>query len=308
MVLDSYLEELKDRAQPLAASRLSRLSALGNDELAAFGDAWRQVDVTRRRRVIRRLLDLAEDNVELDFDAVFITGLGDEDAEVRFMAVQGLWEYEGRDLISPLIGLLERDPDPGVRAQAALALGSFALRAEFQQLSAADGEGVDTALHAAIDNPTETVEVRARALEAAGARSLSWVRRSIEEAYRSPDRRLRVGAVHAMGRHCDPRWLPILMRELSSDDAEMRFEAANACALMGGEAAVPELVALLEDEDAEVQEAAVAALGEIGGEEAKAALEDLKGHPEARMREAAAVALDVMDFNEDPLGFGPALR
>jgi len=308
MVLDSYLEELKDRAQPLAASRLSRLSALGNDELAAFGDAWRQVDVTRRRRVIRRLLDLAEDNVELDFDAVFITGLGDEDAEVRFMAVQGLWEYEGRDLISPLIGLLERDPDPGVRAQAALALGSFALRAEFQQLSAADGEGVDTALHAAIDNPTETVEVRARALEAAGARSLSWVRRSIEEAYRSPDRRLRVGAVHAMGRHCDPRWLPILMRELSSDDAEMRFEAANACALMGGEAAVPELVALLEDEDAEVQEAAVAALGEIGGEEAKAALEDLKGHPEARMREAAAAALDMMDFNEEPLGFGPALR
>jgi HEAT repeat protein len=308
MVLDSYLQELKDRAQPLAASRLSRLSALGNDELAAFGDAWRQIDVARRRRIIRRLLDLAEDDVELDFDAVFITGLADEDAEVRYMAVQGLWEHEGRELISPLIDLLERDPDPGVRAQAALALGTFTLRAEFQQLSAADEERVDGALRAAIDNAAETVEVRARALEAAGARSLAWVRRSIEEAYRSPDRRLRVGAVHAMGRHCDPRWLPILMRELSSDDAEMRFEAANACASMGGEAAVPEIIALLEDEDAEVQEAAVAALGEIGGEEARAALEELGEHPEARMREAAAAALDIMDFNEDPLGFGPALR
>jgi HEAT repeat protein len=98
------------------------------------------------------------------------------------------------------------------------------------------------------------------------------------------------------------------MRELSSDDAEMRFEAASACASMGGEAAVPELVALLEDEDVEVQEAAVAALGEIGGEEARAALKDLKEHPEARMREAAAVALEMMDLNEDLLGFGPAFR
>ena len=308
MVLDSYLQELKDRAQPLAASRLSRLSALGNDELTAFGDAWREIDVARRRRIIRRLLDLAEDNVEMDFDAVFITGLGDEDAEVRFMAVQGLWEYEGRDLISSLLGLLERDPDPGVRAQAALALGTFAMRAELRQLSAADEERVVGALRAAIDNAAETVEVRARALEAAGARSLAWVRRSIEEAYRSPDRRLRVSAVHAMGRHCDPRWLPILMRELSSDDVEMRFEAASACASMGGEAAVPELVALLEDEDVEVQEAAVAALGEIGGEEARAALEELKEHPEARMREAAAVALEMMDLNEDLPGFGPAFR
>jgi len=75
---------------------------------------------------------------------------------------------------------------------------------------------------------------------------------------------------------------------------------------MGGEAAVPELVALLEDEDVEVQEAAVAALGEIGGEGARAALEELREHPEARMREAAAAALEIMDFNEDPLGFGPA--
>ena len=308
MVLDSYLQELKDRARPLAASRLSQLSALGNGELTVFGEAWPQIDVARRRQIIRRLLDLAEDNVELDFDAVFITGLGDGDVEVRFMAVQGLWEYEGRDLISPLIGLLERDPEPSVRAQAALALGAFALRAEVQQLSAADGQRVEQALHAAIDNPAETVEVRARALEAAGARSLAWVRRSIEEAYRSPHRRLRVSAVHAMGRHCDPRWLPVLMRELASDDAEMRYEAANACASMGGEAAVPELVALLEDEDVEVQEAAVAALGEIGGEEARAALEDLREHPEARMREAAAVALELMDFNEDSLGFGPAYR
>jgi HEAT repeat protein len=249
MTLDPYLQELKDSAQPLTVARLTQLSALDSDDLTTFRHSWRQIDVRRRRQILRELLELAEDNVDLNFDTVFIAGLEDEDAEVRYVAVQGLWEYEGRDVISLLITLLGKDPEPSVRAQAALALGTFALRAEFQQLGAADGERVEQALHAAIDNPEETVEVRARALQSAGALSLPWVRRSIEEAYGSRHRQMRLSAVHAMGCHCDPRWLPILLRELESDDAEMRYEAANACACMGGESAVPEVVALLEDED-----------------------------------------------------------
>ena len=308
MVLESYLQELTDLARPLAFSRLAQLSALEADDVTLLRSIWPQIDLGRRRQIVRQLLDLAEDNVDMNFDAVFITGLEDEDAEVRYAAVQGLWEYEGRDLITPLIALIEGDPEPAVRSQAALALGPFALRAEFQQLSAADGERVDLALRGVVENPVEAVEVRARALESAGARSLGWVRRSIEEAYGSRHRQMRLSAVHAMGRHCDPRWLPILLRELESDDAEMRYEAANACASMGGEAAVPELITLLEDEDVEVQEAAVAALGEIGGEDAKTALEELSEHPEERLREAAVAALEEMEFNEDPLGFGPAHR
>jgi GAF domain-containing protein len=150
---------------------------------------------------------------------------------------------------------MQKDSETAVRAQAAVALGNYVLRAEFQQLNSADGKRVEEALHAVVDNQDEQTEVRARALESASARSAAWVRRSIEEAYDSANQRMRLSAVHSMGRHCDPRWLPILMRELRSDDAEMRFEAATACAALGGEAAVPELVELVEDEYPEVQEA-----------------------------------------------------
>ena len=303
MPLEEYLEELRDPKKPLLASKLSALSFLSADESSSLATAWPGIDVGRRRQILKRLLDLAEDNVEMNFDSVFITALKDEDGEARRLAVQGLWEYEGRDLIGVLIEMLKKDPEAGVRAEAALALGSFVLRAELQRLSAADSKRIEVALHAAVDDADEVVDVRARAVESVGTLSLPWVRGIIEGAYRSGERRLRLSAVHAMGRNCDPHWFSQVTEELASDDAEMRYEAATACAACCGESAVPHLQPLLEDEDPEVQEAAIAALGEIGGAEAKRALRDISKHPEPRVREAVTAALEEMDFNEDPLGF-----
>ncbi len=303
MALQDYLEELKDPSRPLLASRLSELSSLSPEEAETFSGVWPQVEVARRRQLLRRLLELAEDNVEMDFDRISMTALKDEDADVRALAVQGLWEHEGRDIIAPLIEILKSDPSASVRAQAATALGSFVLRAEFRRLHIADSHRIEEALRSAIDDPNESPEVRGRAMESTGALSAPWVRDSIENAYRSKNWRLRVSAVHAMGRNCDPRWFSLLTSELASDSPEMRFEAATACASCCDESAVPHLKPLLEDEDAEVQEAAIAALGEIGGEEARKALEEMNHHPEVRVREAVAEALEEMDFNEDPLGF-----
>jgi len=303
MSIEQYLEELRDPLRPLLASRLSELSSLLPEEAPLLSQAWPQISVARRRQLLRRLLDLAEDNVEMDFDAVFMVALNDDDAEARALAVQGLSEHEGRDVIAPLIEILRRDPSATVRAQAATSLGSFVLRAEFQRLSATDSRRIEDALRATVDDPEESPEVRARALESIGALSTSWVRATIESAYRSNDWRLRVSAVHAMGRNCNPHWLPILTEELASDAPEMRYEAATACASCCGESAVPFLKPLLEDEDAEVQEAAIAALGEIGGGEARSALAEIDDHPEPRLREAVAAALEEIGFNGDPLGF-----
>jgi HEAT repeat protein len=303
MSVEEYLEELKDPSRPLLASRLSGLSSLLPEESRLLSQVWPQAQVARRRQILRRLLDLAEDNVEMDFDAVFMVALSDDDAEARALAVQGLWEHDDRDAIAPLIEMLKKDHSPGVRASAAIALGSFVLRAEFEQLSEADSRRVAEALRAAIDDGDESPEVRGRALEAIGALSASWVRGSIDNAYHRGDWRLRVSAVHAMGRNCDPHWLPVLTEELASDAPEMRFEAATACASCCGEVAVPLLKPLLEDDDAEVQEAAISALGEIGGNEAKRALKEIGDHPEPRVREAVAAALEEIEFNEDTLGF-----
>jgi len=301
--LEDYLQELVDSSAPLGVARLVNLSNLVPDEASAFEEAWRGADVHRRRQVMHQLIELAEDNVELSFDAVFRVGLSDSDAEVRRCGIRGLWEYEGRDLIPTLVALVLADVDQTVRGEAALALGRYALKAEFDEIRASDASIVDDALRKTIADPEQTTEVRARAVEAIGARSQPWVHQIIEDAYHSGQHRLRVSALHAMGRNCDARWLSTLVRELESDDAEMRYEAATACGALGDEAAVPHLLPLLRDDDAEVQEAAIQALGQIGGQEAKKALEDCLASAEQRVRNAALAALAEADFGEDPLAF-----
>jgi HEAT repeat protein len=298
-----YLAELKDEGRPLRATKLVNLSHLADEEERAFLEAWPDIGTERRRQVVRQLGELAEDNVDLNFDAIFLACLSDADSEVRAIAIRGLWEYEQRDLIEPLIGLLQSDDSAFVRAEAALALGRFVLQCEFGALPDRYFRQVEQALHQAIDDESQELEVRGRALEAIGACSLPWVREAIDRAYRSDSQRLRVSGIHAMGRNCDPSWLPILFEELKSDDPEMRYEAALACGLLAEEAAVPYLAPLLEDEDIEVREVTIAALGEIGGRQARSVLLRYLEEPSQGMREAVEEALSLVDFAEDPLSF-----
>jgi HEAT repeat protein len=298
-----YLAELKDDGQLVKAAKLARLSHLGDEERLLFLRAWSTFSDKRRRQVIRLLVDLAEDNVELNFDAIFVPCLSDGDPRVRADAIRGLWEYDHRDLIEPLIHLLKRDGDTDVRAEAALALGRFVLLWEFGALRDRYFRRVEEALRQALASGDEDMEVRARALEAIGACSLPWVRQAIRQAYAGDDRRLRVSSVHAMGRNCDPGWMPVLFQELSSGDAEMRYEAALACGSLADEVAVPRLAPLLEDQDAEVRAATIAALGEIGGREAKAVLMRYLDHPSRGVRDAVREALSLVDLDEDPFSF-----
>ena len=303
MSIEAYIDELIDPAQALAVSKLTQLSALGPAEAALLAISWPEMELQKRRRLVQELIDLEEDSVELDFDAVFFLGLADGDAEVRRDSIRGLWENESRELIDALTGLLADDSDAGVRAEAALALGRCVLQAEFEDEKPAYAETLDQALRGVIQDEAEAVEVRGRALESLGARAAPWVRDLIEEAFESPERRLRLSAVHAMGRSCDESWLPALFAELESDDDEMRFEAAGACGAIAGEAAAQHLLPLLEDADHEVQEAAIAALGEIGGEVAKAALMELKQSEDERVRDAVEEALEALAFIDDSLAF-----
>jgi HEAT repeat protein len=190
-----------------------------------------------------------------------------------------------------------------VRSEAALALGRFVLIFETGRLREQHFESVEAALRKAIDDAGEEQEVRARAIEAGGAHDAAWVRQAVREAYESGEHRLKVSAVHAMGRSCEGRWMPLLTRELNSEDAELRYEAAVALGSLGDEAVVPHLVRLLTDEDEEVREAAVAALGDIGGTAARDALLGLLDSSSDASRAAAAAALAEIDFEEDPLGF-----
>jgi HEAT repeat protein len=306
MSIERTINELADRDAPLRSAPLTSLTGLSGDERLELASLWPTLPVERRRQVVERLTSLAEDNVELDFDAVYFEALGDPDAAVRIGAIRGLWEHTDRDVIPPLVALLHDDPNPIVRAEAALALGRFVLMGEFDEARPHDVETVTTALRRTIGDTAEVVDVRARAVEAVGASSQPWARDIIEDAYNSADQRLVASAIHAMGRSADPYWLPTLITELENPEAEIRYEAVAACGMIEDEDAVPDLIALLDDEDTEVREQTVAALGAIGGPDAVEALrERLATADDEHTRERLQAALDEAEFGDDPMGIDP---
>ncbi len=303
MSLDTLLAKLDDPEHAPPATDLTALSRLDGPDHQRFLAAWRSLSIQRRRDIVDALAAMAEDNVELDFNAVFMIGLLDDDVQVRAESIKALWEYEEDDLVAMLVRLLH-DPEAIVRAEAALGLGRCLLRAE---LAGEDGElvgEVEAALRATVHDESELTEVRGRALEAIGVRGDDWVHDLIEEAYEGGDRRMTISAVHAMGRNADLAWLPAILAEMESEDAEMRFEAAVAAGGLADEEAIPRLGELSADADVEVQEAAIAALGRIGGPSARSVLLGIASdEPGERVLEAVRDALAEADFVEDPLGF-----
>lgn len=303
MTLETLLPTLADPAKTPSAKDLAALTSLEGENRDRFLDVWRTLSIQRRRDIVDRLADIVEDNIELDFDTVFMSGLVDDDVQVRSQSVKALWEYEYDDLVPVLLRLL-RDPEAIVRGEAALGLGRFLLRMEVLDRDDALAQQIEGALRARYHDEAELTDVRGRALEALGVRGKDWVHDLIEEAYGSGERRLTISAVHAMGRNADLAWLPMIIEEMESEDAEMRFEAATAAGGIADEEAIPHLAELTADEDVEVQEAAISALGQIGGPSSRSVLHEVASETsDERVLEAVTDALAEADFVEDPLGF-----
>lgn len=125
MSLEQFLGAISDSEQPLRNAELMTLSGMTTEELEAIRSDWEDVDPDRRQQVLQRLIDIAEDNLDADFDSLFRLCLKDEDAEVRAKAIEGLWECDDRAIVAPLARLLGGDPSDKVRAAAAIALGKF---------------------------------------------------------------------------------------------------------------------------------------------------------------------------------------
>ncbi len=304
-VLSRYLEELSDPDKQLVTSKLVYLSLMNPAEVHAFAEAWCDIDAARRRDIVGRLVDLAEDNLQLDFEGVFRVCLKDPDEQVRTKALAGLADSEESGLIEPMIELLQKDPSDQVRAAAATALGSFVLLAELGKIRAGEAARLEAALLAVINKPGEDVEVRRRAIESISPLSKPVVKQIIREAYQSDNERLEVSAICAMGRNCDMVWLDSLAKELESPDAERRFEAAGACGELGEQEAVQYLRKVLNDTDIDVRMAAIEALGAIGGNEARQLLVRLNAHSDERIRQAARDALAVLETESEVLFEGP---
>ncbi len=290
---------LADEDKPLLNRELAELSDIKAEDLNFFDLTWKQLNPKRQLELISRLIDMAENSTELNFDSIFKHRLHDPQEEIRSKAIEGLWENEDSSLIEPLIKILQNDPSLKVRRDSAMALGRFAMLAEHKKIHPDYMPLLCKALMETFDE-TEDIEVKRRALEAVSPLSLPRVEQAIIQAYESSDVKLKASAVYAMGRNCSPGWVNYLIKELSSPVAELRYEAAGACGELGEEAAVPFLIQLVDDSDTDVRIAAIQALGKIGGDEARERLEECLEDRSEAIQAAAQQALEEIKIMTDP--------
>ncbi len=281
----------------LHTSLLYHLSKMDRQMLDAFREMWPTIAIQRRRDIMQELMELSEVNFEVDFGPVFMLALGDEDAEVRETAIQGLWENESPTLITPFLHILRTDEAVNVRAAAATALSKYIYLREIEELDPTYVAPIEQALLEIIRTPTEDIEVRRRAVEAIAFSGEEGIPEIIENAYYDDNVKMRVSAVFAMGRSADSRWLPRVLAELDSPINEIRYEAARACGELEARKAVPRLVELArQDPDIEIQEMAIWSLGKIGGDEARDALISLADSENEAVAFAAEDALDELNL------------
>ena len=298
MALGDVIPLLLDAGSELKPSLLGRLSGLTPDEQQELLDAWSDIPTARRLMVVRAVTGMAEDNIELEFNGLLRAALEDDDAPVRASAATGLWETSDRTVIAPLIAMLESDDSHEARAAAASALGHFAELAESGKLIERDAAMVRSALLDAVENEAEEIAVRRRALEAVASVRHPDVPGWIRWAYQSGEPLLRQSAVYAMGRTCDPVWLPTIVGEFGNNVTAMRFEAANAARELADAKTLPYLHELTNDDDPQVALAAVQAIGGIGGTAARKLLKHYVEQGDPALSETAQEALRALEADE----------
>jgi HEAT repeat protein len=290
---------MADTGKALVNTHLTALSDINAADTKNFRQVWQTIEPKRRREIIIRLNELASDSVELNFNNIFLSCLRDPDADVRSEAINGLWENEEPALIPVLIGLLNSDPEEKVQVAAAQALGRFALMAEINSIAPKYAIQVGQALLDVFNDANKPVEVRRRALEAVSPLTTQQVKTAIKTAYESLDERMKISAVYAMGKNCDTKWMPFLLKELKNSDAEIRYEAVTACGEIGDEDIMQYLIPAANDEDIDVQLAVFQAMGKIGGNEAKLFLQKHADEPNEALRDAIETALNEISILDD---------
>ena len=295
MTLADTLSDIGSPSHKLAMRSLKPLSSLDSGAHGEFWPGWTAINAHRRAEIAHAMVELAEDNVDLDFAQALVWLLDDDDAEVRTAAAEGLWESERSAVLQRLVKALQSDSSAAVRAAAAMALSRFAYRAEMQELNTGDEQALRASLERAALDARQPLDVRRRALESAGYfASNDTIQEQVAQAYGSSEQLLRESALVAMGRSMLPRWLPNISQALNAPSPALRYEAARAAGEMGEDARplLPKVAPLLNDKDSEVALAAIWALGQIGGETAQRLLKQLAKEGDDARRQAASDALD----------------
>lgn len=295
-LLNTLLNELDEKAEMPDHALLYGLSNLEVEQAERLFETWICLPTALRRKLVTRLVEIAEKDITVNFGTVFRIGIKDNDAEVRATSIDGLWEDKDVRLVPRLVECLREDGAVEVRAAAATSLGRFILLGELEKIRPKPLALAYRALLDACQAQGEHMEVQRRALESLAYVGNEKIVALIERAYEAREEKMRISAVFAMGRSADTRWEYHVQRELFNPNPEMRYEAARACGELQLPEALPQLEELTDDADTEVQEAALWALGQIGGNRAREILEYYSEAENEALRVAAQEALEELEF------------
>jgi HEAT repeat protein len=307
--LETTLETLKGIEDGVASPTLYYgLSGLNPGEIGQVATVWETLDSSKRHSLLTELTEASELNFEFDYRELGFFALDDMDGDVREAAIELLWEDESLELMNRLVDLAQWDEATQVRAAAVSALGRFILLGEFEEIPQRESVRIQDIVIAILTNESEEVDVRRRALEAIANSGHEIVNEAILEAYNGSEQKMKVSSVFAMGRAYDDEWQEIVLRELGSDDPEMRYEAARSAGELEIAESVPHLGRLAVDDEREVKEVAIWSLGEIAGREAirilSALAEDAEEAEDESLLEAIEDAIGSASLVGDELKFG----
>ena len=298
-MFDRLFQEINQDTPNFSSSVLADISNLSNEEMSSFTASWDVLADPTKIKLLSTLVEMGQNRAQLDFTSVFYLCLRDSNADVRCLAIEGLWEYEDRTLINPLCIMLVNDFSKNVRSSAASSLGKFAILSQENKLLERDTQTVHDALFDILENPEEALEVRRRALESAAIFNTDWIGEYINWAYNSAESDLKSSSLFAMGKTGDSYWLTYLLAELQSASPSIRYEAVSACGELEDEAAISHLESLVDDDDIEVQLAAIRSIGLIGGILSEKILKYCLNSADQVVEDTAREYLGMMDLDDD---------
>jgi len=231
--------------------------------------------------------------------------------ELRGEIALALGRLEDPTAIEPLMRLLEKDPESGVRWKAAWALEKFhedhVTQALVRALEDKDpmvavlasrglqkrGEGFEwEAVLPALKHPDWRVQVNV--LMAIGNSSDSLAVPSVLESLDSPNHHVRTAACLILGDLKGWQAVEALKERLDDPSPDVRGEAVNALARIGGRRVFSDVTSRTEDSERYVRVRAHEALGHLQLPKSVAFLVPRLKDPDSRIRSAAAKGLSTL--------------
>ena len=276
-----------------------------------------QLTKEKKLKFLTRVVEVGD--YSTDYWPVLCDYLKDKDAQVRSLALEGLWDYPVPELIAPLFEIARNDPSQEVRSKAIVTLGRYIYEGSMadydfdwgameelmreDELPEEDFLRVRDFLIELVRDEGQPLDSRRFAIEALSFLNEPEVQDLIEAAYAHPDVKMKLSAIFAMGRQGDPLWADTLLKELDSEVEELQYEAVRAAGEACLDKATPRLkeLALVDDKDLQLE--AIWALGKIGGEGVSEFLYDLADDEDKEVREIAEAALEEVNLWSEALGW-----